>query len=346
MSLSIQKQVSLRSYNTLAIDVAARFFVAVQSLEQLQEALAWAEQHQLAVLLLGGGSNLVLTADLNALVIHLQLRGIQVLYEDPDFARIEVQAGENWHAFVQWSLAQGFSGLENLSLIPGNIGAAPVQNIGAYGVELKDHLESVLVYERETKQCVRLTTVQCQFAYRDSLFKRESGRRVILSVIFKLPKRAVLQLDYGHLRSYLAQLNVLEPTAQDVSRAVCAIRAEKLPDPSQLANAGSFFKNPVVTAAHAEQLQQAYPDIVSFLQVDGQVKLAAGWLIERAGWKGVRQGDAGVHAKQALVLVNYGTASGAQILQLAAQIQADIKQRFAVDLEIEPNVIGEVNLSV
>lgn len=346
MSLSIQKQVSLRSYNTLAIDVAARFFVAVQSLEQLQEALAWAEQHQLAVLLLGGGSNLVLTADLNALVIHLQLRGIQVLNEDPDFARIEVQAGENWHAFVQWSLAQGFSGLENLSLIPGNIGAAPVQNIGAYGVELKDHLESVLVYERETKQCVRLTTVQCQFAYRDSLFKRESGRRVILSVIFKLPKRAVLQLDYGHLRSYLAQLNVLEPTAQDVSRAVCAIRAEKLPDPSQLANAGSFFKNPVVTAAHAEQLQQAYPDIVSFLQVDGQVKLAAGWLIERAGWKGVRQGDAGVHAKQALVLVNYGTASGAQILQLAAQIQADIKQRFAVDLEIEPNVIGEVNLSV
>ncbi len=343
MSLSIQEQVSLRSYNTLAIDVAARFFVAVQSLEQLQEALAWAEQQQLAVLLLGGGSNLVLTADLNALVIHLQLRGIQVLNEDADFARIEVQAGENWHAFVQWSLAQGFSGLENLSLIPGNVGAAPVQNIGAYGVELKDHLESVLVYDRETKQCVRLAAAQCQFAYRDSLFKRESGRRVILSVIFNLPKHAVLQLDYGHLRSYLAQQKVLEPTAQDVSRAVCAIRAEKLPDPSQLANAGSFFKNPVVTAAHAEQLQKNHPNIVSFAQADGQVKLAAGWLIEQAGWKGVRQGDAGVHAKQALVLVNYGTASGQQILQLAAQIQADIHQHFGVELEIEPNVIGSVN---
>ena len=273
-------------------------------------------------------------------VIHLQLRGIQVLSEDADFARIEVQAGENWHAFVQWSLAQGLNGLENLSLIPGNVGAAPVQNIGAYGVELKDHLESVLVYDRETAQTQRLSAEQCQFAYRDSLFKRESGRRVILSVIFKLPKQATLQLDYGHLHSYLAEQQIAQPTAQDVSRAVCAIRAEKLPDPQQLANAGSFFKNPVVSAAHAQQLQQTYPNIVSFAHDDGQVKLAAGWLIEEAGWKGVRQGDAGVHVKQALVLVNHGAATGQQILELAAQIQADIYQRFAVALEIEPNVIG------
>lgn len=339
MSLSIEKAVSLKPYNTLAIDVTARFFVAVQSLEQLKAALAWAEQQQLAVLLLGGGSNLVLTADLNALVIHLQLRGIQLLSEDADFATIEVQAGENWHAFVQWSLAQGFSGLENLSLIPGSVGAAPVQNIGAYGAELKDHLQSVLVYDRNTAQTQQLSADQCQFAYRDSVFKRESGRRVILSVIFKLPKHADLQLDYGNLRSYLAEQQITQPTAQDVSRAVCAIRAEKLPDPEQLPNAGSFFKNPVVTAAHAEQLQQSYPNIVSFAQDDGQVKLAAGWLIDQAGWKGWRQGDAGVHAKQALVLVNYGTASGVQILALAAQIQADIQQRFAVELEIEPNVI-------
>ena len=339
MSLSIQEQVSLRSYNTLAIDVAARFFVAVQSLEQLQAALAWAEQREIAVLLLGGGSNLVLTADLNALVIHLQLRGIQVLSEDADFAQVEVQAGENWHDFVQWSLAQGLSGLEKLSLIPGNVGAAPVQNIGAYGAELKDHLDSVLVLDRHTGQTQRLSNAQCQFAYRDSLFKRESGRRVILSVIFKLPKHAALQLDYGHLRSYLAEQQVQQPPAQDVSRAVCAIRAEKLPDPKQLANAGSFFKNPVISAEHAQQLQENYPNIVSFAQADGQVKLAAGWLIEHAGWKGVRQGDAGVHTKQALVLVNYGGASGQQILELAGQIQADIKQRFAVELEIEPNVI-------
>lgn len=339
MSLSIEKAVSLKPYNTLAIDVTARFFVAVQSLEQLKAALAWAEQQQLAVLLLGGGSNLVLTADLNALVIHLQLRGIQLLSEDADFATIEVQAGENWHAFVQWSLAQGFSGLENLSLIPGSVGAAPVQNIGAYGAELKDHLQSVLVYDRSTAQTQQLSADQCQFAYRDSVFKRESGRRVILSVIFKLPKHADLQLDYGNLRSYLAEQQITQPTAQDVSRAVCAIRAEKLPDPRELANAGSFFKNPLVTAAHAEQLQQSYPNIVSFAQDDGQVKLAAGWLIDQAGWKGWRQGDAGVHAKQALVLVNYGTASGVQILALAAQIQADIQQRFAVELEIEPNVI-------
>ncbi len=340
MSLNIQEQVSLRPYNTLAVDVRARFFVAVNSLEQLREALLWASQREMAVFLLGGGSNLVLTTDLERLVIHLQLQGIEILSEDAACARIEVQAGENWHAFVQWSLAQGLSGLENLSLIPGNVGAAPVQNIGAYGVELKDHLESVLVFDRQTGQTQRLSNEQCQFAYRDSLFKRESGRRVILSVIFKLPKQAVLQLDYGHLRSYLAGQRIAQPTPLDVSRAVCAIRAEKLPDPKQLANVGSFFKNPVVSVEHAEQLQKTYPNIVSFAQADGQVKLAAGWLIEQAGWKGVRQGDAGVHAKQALVLVNYGAASGQQILELAAQIQADIRQRYALELEIEPNVIG------
>ena len=346
MSVLIKEHVSLKGYNTLGVDVAARFFVAVQSLEQLQDALAWAQQRKVAVFLLGGGSNLVLTADLDMLVIHLQLQGISILSEDAEYARIEVQAGENWHAFVQWSLAQGFSGLENLSLIPGNVGAAPVQNIGAYGVELKDHLESVFFYDRETQQTQRLITAECQFAYRDSLFKRESGRRVILSVIFKLPKVAVLRLDYGDLQGYLAKQQVMQPTPQDVSRAVCEVRAEKLPDPSKLANTGSFFKNPVVSAAHAEQLKQSYPNIVNFAQDDGQVKLAAGWLIDQAGWKGVRQGDAGVHAKQALVLVNYGTATGKQILELAGQIQADILQRFAVELEIEPNVIGRVNTAV
>lgn len=346
MSVLIKEHVSLKGYNTLGVDVAARFFVAVQSLEQLQDALAWAQQRKVAVFLLGGGSNLVLTADLDMLVIHLQLQGISILSEDAEYARIEVQAGENWHAFVQWSLAQGFSGLENLSLIPGNVGAAPVQNIGAYGVELKDHLESVFFYDRETQQTQRLITAECQFAYRDSLFKRESGRRVILSVIFKLPKVAVLRLDYGDLQGYLAKQQVMQPTPQDVSRAVCEVRAEKLPDPSKLANTGSFFKNPVVSAAHAKQLKQSYPNIVNFAQADGQVKLAAGWLIDQAGWKGVRQGDAGVHAKQALVLVNYGTATGKQILELAGQIQADILQRFAVELEIEPNVIGRVNTPI
>ena len=340
MSLAIQEQVSLRAYNTLAVDVRARFFVAVDSLEQLQAALLWAQQQDIAVLLLGGGSNLVLAADLDLLVIHLQLRGIQVLDEDANFARIEVQAGENWHDFVQWSLAQGLSGLENLSLIPGHVGAAPVQNIGAYGAELQDYFESAWVYDRQTQQPQRLTKAQCQFAYRDSLFKRESGRRVILSVIFKLPKQADLRLDYGDLRGYLAQQQISAPTPQDVSRAVCAIRAEKLPDPQQLANTGSFFKNPVVSAEHAEQLKQRYPKLVCFAQADGQSKLAAGWLIDQAGWKGHRQGDAGVHAKQALVLVNYGAASGQDILHLAAQIQADIRERYGVELEIEPNVLG------
>ncbi|MDY7217996.1 UDP-N-acetylmuramate dehydrogenase [Denitrificimonas sp. JX-1] len=340
MSLVIQEQVSLRPYNTLAVDVRARFFVAVETLEQLRAALAWAKQREIAVFLLGGGSNLVLAKDLDVLVIHLQLRGINVLSEDDEFARVEVQAGENWHAFVQWSLAQGYSGLENLSLIPGSIGAAPVQNIGAYGVEVKDHLESVLVYDRYAQQTQRLSEKECQFAYRDSLFKRESGRRVILSIIFKLPKQATLHLDYGDLRGYLNKQGITEPTPQAVSRAVCEVRAAKLPDPAQLANTGSFFKNPVVSAEHAQKLKEQYPHIVSFVQDDGQVKLAAGWLIDQAGWKGLRQGDAAVHAQQALVLVNHGNASGQQILQLAAQIQADIKQRYGVELEIEPNIIA------
>ncbi|MCK9533334.1 MAG: UDP-N-acetylmuramate dehydrogenase [Pseudomonas sp.] len=340
MNLSIQQQLSLRPYNSLAVDVAARYFVTVESLPQLQAALAWAKQQDVAVFLLGGGSNLVLTADVDALVIYIQLRGIALLSEEAESAVIEVQAGENWHAFVQWSLARGFSGLENLSLIPGHVGAAPVQNIGAYGVEVKDHLESVLVYDRETEQTQRLSAAQCQFAYRDSLFKRESGRRVILSVTFNLPKQASLQLDYGDLRGYLARQQIVQPQPQDVSRAVCEIRAQKLPDPQQLANTGSFFKNPVISAEQAQQLQKNHPNLISFVQADGQVKLAAGWLIDQAGWKGVRQGDAGVHAKQALVLVNYGTATGQQILQLAADIQADIQQRYGVALEIEPNVIA------
>lgn len=338
MSLTIQEQVSLRPYNSLAVDVRARYFVRVHSVEQLCEALRWAKAQKLEVLLLGGGSNLVLSKDFAGLVLQLDLRGIDWIEDDTEQAVVRVQAGENWHAFVQWSLAQGLSGLENLSLIPGSVGAAPVQNIGAYGVEAKDAIVQVQALERESLTPVTLSAAECMFAYRDSVFKQQPSRWVITSVDFRLSRTAHLKLDYGPIQDWLTQLGINSPSAADVSRAVIAIRQSKLPDPAQLPNTGSFFKNPVVSAEQAQRLQHEFPQLVSYPMADGQVKLAAGWLIEQAGWKGFREGDAGVHAQQALVLVNYGHATGRDILELASRIQADIAKRFSVQLEIEPVV--------
>jgi UDP-N-acetylmuramate dehydrogenase len=261
------------------------------------------------------------------------------LSDDGEQVLVEAEAGEPWHPFVQWTLAQGLVGLENLSLIPGTVGAAPVQNIGAYGVELKDLFAGLTALDRHTGELREFSLEECGFAYRDSLFKRESGRWLILRVRFALSRSAALHLDYGPVRQRLAEQGIDAPTALDVGQAICAIRSEKLPDPAVLGNAGSFFKNPVVPAALAQRLRAEHADLVGYPQADGQVKLAAAWLIERAGWKGFREGDAGVHRLQALVLVNYGSATGAQLLALAQRIQADIAQRFAVELEIEPNVL-------
>ncbi|MCY1519648.1 UDP-N-acetylenolpyruvoylglucosamine reductase [compost metagenome] len=252
---------------------------------------------------------------------------------------VEAEAGEPWHPFVQWTLQQGFAGLENLSLIPGTVGAAPMQNIGAYGVELKDVFAGLTALDRQSGELREFSLADCAFAYRDSLFKREAGRWVILRVRFALSRTAALHLEYGPVRQRLAEQGITRPTAVDVSRAICAIRSEKLPDPAVLGNAGSFFKNPLVSAELAQRLCAEHAGLVAYPQADGLVKLAAGWLIERAGWKGYREGDAGVHRLQALVLVNYGQASGLQLLALAQRIQADIALRFAVTLEIEPNVL-------
>lgn len=333
----LQYDVSLKPYNTLAIDVKAKYFVNAQNLEQIQQALSFAKAQGLEVLLLGGGSNLVLTQDIPYLVLHIATEGIHLLSEDELQAKVEVQAGENWHAFVQWSLAQGWSGLENLSLIPGTVGAAPVQNIGAYGVEVKDFLHSLTALDLQTGKILDFTNAQCHFAYRESYFKQHLGRYLILSVRFTLNKHPKLQLEYGPIRQQLTEEGITEPTPKQVAAAVCTIRQSKLPNPTELANTGSFFKNPQISIAQAHSLKQRYPDLVSYNIGNDQVKLAAGWMIEKAGWKGYRQGDAGVHAKQALVLVNYGNASGKDILQLAQQIQQDIRDKFQVSLEIEPN---------
>ena len=264
--------------------------------------------------------------------------GIRLLCDDGREVVVEAEAGEPWHPFVQWTLKQGLVGLENLSLIPGTVGAAPMQNIGAYGVEIKDVFAGLTALDRQTGELRDFSLQDCAFAYRDSYFKRNPGRWVILRVRFRLAREAALHLDYGPVRQRLTQMGIEHPGAQQVSDAICSIRREKLPDPAELGNAGSFFKNPVVSAEHVARLRQQYPAVVAYPQADGQAKLAAGWLIEQAGWKGYREGDAGVHQLQALVLVNHGQASGAQLHELARKIQADIVKRFDVELEMEPNL--------
>lgn len=339
MSLQLQRDVSLKAYNSFAVEATARWYAEACSDDEVRQALACAAERELPLLMLGGGSNLLLTADVEALVLRMASRGIRVLEDDGERVLLEAEAGEPWHPFVQWALQQGLVGLENLSLIPGTVGAAPMQNIGAYGVELKDVFAGLTALDRQSGELRTFVLDECDFAYRDSLFKRQAGRWVILRVRFNLRRTAPLHLEYGPVRQYLAEQGVVQPTALDVSRAICAIRSEKLPDPAVLGNAGSFFKNPLVSAELAQRLRTEQPDLVAYPQADGQVKLAAGWLIERAGWKGYREGDAGVHRLQALVLVNYGQATGRQLLALAQRIQADVARRFAVSLEIEPNVL-------
>ncbi|MBF7731340.1 UDP-N-acetylmuramate dehydrogenase [Pseudomonas sp. N040] len=339
MSLLVQQDVSLKPFNTFAVEVRARWFAEAHSEAEVRAALVEAERLGVNLLVIGGGSNLLLTRDVDALVLRMASRGLRVLGEQGGRVLVEAEAGEPWHPFVQWTLQQGLQGLENLSLIPGTVGAAPMQNVGAYGVEVKDCFAGLTALDRRSGELRDFSLEECQFAYRDSRFKREAGRWLILRVRFALQQAGTLQLDYGPLRQRLTEMGVASPTASDVSRAICSIRREKLPDPAQLGNAGSFFKNPLVPAALAEQIRAQHADLVAYPAGTGQVKLAAGWLIDKAGWKGFREGDAGVHRLQALVLVNYGSATGPQLLALARRIQADIFRRFGVELEMEPNLL-------
>ncbi|NUT69043.1 UDP-N-acetylmuramate dehydrogenase [Pseudomonas corrugata] len=337
MSLQVQAGVSLKPFNSFGVDVKARLFAEAHGDAQVREALAYAAGHEVPLLVIGGGSNLLLTGDIDALVLRMASRGIRLLSDEGERVVIEAEAGEPWHPFVQHTLAQGWAGLENLSLIPGTVGAAPMQNIGAYGVEIKDVFAGLTALDRHTGELRDFTLEECCFAYRDSLFKQQPGRWLILRVRFTLSRAAHLHLEYGPVRQRLSEQGIDQATPLDVSRAICSIRSEKLPDPAVLGNAGSFFKNPLVPAAHVTHLKLQYPDLVAYPQPEGQMKIAAGWLIERAGWKGFREGDAGVHKLQALVLVNYGAATGLQLLDLAQRIQKDVAERFQVDLEMEPN---------
>ncbi|MFC3533599.1 UDP-N-acetylmuramate dehydrogenase [Vogesella facilis] len=332
----------LRELNTFGMPVNAANFCVLEDLAQLPALLTSDIFQRGPVLWLGGGSNLLFTRDYPGLVIKVALRGIRLLADDGDSVLVEAAAGENWHDFVQYTLAQGWSGLENLSLIPGTVGASPIQNIGAYGVEVKDHLAQVVCADLRHGGCERvLDNADCRFAYRDSVFKQQlAGQLLVTAVRFRLQRRFQPRIGYGDIQQQLQAMGAGEaPTAQQVSAAVIAIRQSKLPDPATLGNAGSFFKNPLVSRETADALLARFPALPHYPQPDGRVKLAAGWLIDQAGLKGYRDGDAGVHARQALVLVNHGHASGSQMWALANKVRDTVRERYGVELEPEPIVL-------
>ena len=338
-SIELLHNVNLGPYNSFGINVLAKDFVNFNTVQQLEVILQLPEAQQ-QQLILGGGSNVLLTADVNALVLHNCIDGMAIVYEDDAVAHVKAGAGVSWHAFVLFCLELNLGGAENLSLIPGSVGASPMQNIGAYGVELKDTFLSLFAWHIKDGALVNFEKADCKFGYRESVFKNELKHQfIIVDVTFILQKKHQLNTSYGAIEAELKNMNIQTPTIQDVSAAVIKIRKEKLPDPREIGNAGSFFKNPEIGVNHFQHLQSAFPGIVGYPTQANTVKLAAGWLIEQCGWKGFRQGDAGCHARQALVLVNYGGAKGPEILQLAQNVIQSVQQKFDVTLQIEVNVI-------
>jgi len=336
-ALSVEYDFSLQAYNTFGVDANAHAYLEVDSVDTLRAVREDDALASLSRLVLGGGSNLLLTRDFPGLVLHVRSTGIEVVGDDAQAVYVKAAAGENWHRFVRWTLKNGFCGLENRSLIPGSVGAAPIQNIGAYGVEVKERFHSLTAFDFETGAIFVLDRQACAFGYRDSIFKQAlRDRAMILDVTFALPKQWQPNIRYADVAQELAARNLATPSANEISAAVIAIRSRKLPDPAVIGNAGSFFKNPLVSAQQHDALLTREPRLVSYVQPDGQFKLAAGWLIDQCGWKGRSIGAAGVYEKQALVLVNRGGAKGEEIVQLAAAIQRDVAGRFGVMLEPEP----------
>lgn len=338
--MKIKEHFNIKPLNTFGIKVDAKFFTRVASVHKVQEAIEYSERLKLPVLILGGGSNILFTQDYTGFVIKINLKGISLLREDDKHVYIKAFAGENWDDFVNYCCDAGYYGLENLSLIPGNVGASPIQNIGAYGVELKDHFYELEFYDFATKEIKKFINPDCCFGYRNSIFKNELKQKgVVLSVIFKLDKIPKFKTDYGAIKEELDRMEVINLTAKDIRNAVINIRRSKLPDPVEIGNAGSFFKNPVVANKKYNELLSKFPNLVSFKQHDGTYKLAAGWLIDQCGWKGYRKGDAGVHKNQALVLLNYGNARGREIVSLSNEISKSVVDKFDVELECEVNII-------
>lgn len=343
--MEIISNVDLSAFNTFGISAKARYFGRFSSAEQLRTLLAMPELQDLPRMILGGGSNVLFTQGFPGAVLLNEIMGINVIREDDKYVDVQAGAGETWHNFVMHCVEQGWGGVENLSLIPGKVGAAPMQNIGAYGVEIKDNFHALEALRISDGEVVSFDAKACQFGYRESFFKRAGrGQYVILNVTFRLNKAPhVLNTSYGNIGEELARMGITTPTIKDVSKAVIAIRQSKLPDPAVIGNAGSFFKNPVVPVPLADSIREQHPEMPAYPAGEGLVKLAAGWLIEKAGWKGHRvelpKGGYGVHDRQALVLVNHGGASGKAIYALSSAIVESVKQRFGVELEREVNIV-------
>lgn len=337
--MEIKENFSLKRYNTFGIDVKAKHFVEVNGLAQLQKLLQLSAYPKR--LIISGGSNMLLTRDIDALVMHINLKGIRVVQEDDDKVILKVMAGEDWHRLVLWTLDQGYGGLENLSLIPGNTGTAPIQNIGAYGVELKDVFVGCEAMNIKTQELEAFNKDDCQFGYRDSIFKNEAkGKYIITSVKLQLTKKDhALHTFYGAIEEELKAMGVITPTIKNISEAVIAIRSKKLPDPKQIGNSGSFFKNPIISKKTFEKFRKKHPNAPFYELANKEYKIPAGWLIEQCGFKGKRFDDAGVHKNQALVLVNYGHATGMDILGLSEKIQEAVEANFGIRLTPEVNII-------
>ena len=336
--MQIQENISLKPYNTFGIDANARYFAGFSTIEELLQLLTF--DVRLSTFILGGGSNILFTKDCDGIVLKNNIGGIEKINEDHEFIYVKAGAGVNWHQFVLYCIENGWAGVENLSLIPGLVGATPMQNIGAYGVEIKEVFHELKALHLQEKTNYTFGLKECEFGYRESVFKRKyKSQFVIVSVTYKLRKQPKFNTSYGAIEQELEKMGVKELSIKAISDAVINIRSSKLPDPAEIGNAGSFFKNPEISSAQFSMLNAQFPEIVGYPLPDGNVNLAAGWLIEQCGWKGYRKGDAGCHSKQALVLVNYGNASGNEIYNLSEEILLSVKERFGVILEREVNLI-------
>ncbi|MDR0227717.1 MAG: UDP-N-acetylmuramate dehydrogenase [Flavobacteriaceae bacterium] len=336
--MKIQQNISLKPYNTFGLDVLAKYFIEIDSISTLKEVTKANKAENLFIL--GGGSNMLLTQNIDKIVVKLNLKGISITKENEDYVWIEGQAGENWHEFVLWCIEHNYGGLENLSLIPGNVGTTPIQNIGAYGVEIKDSFVSCKALRIKDQTIVEFSNEECKFEYRESIFKNElKDQFIILSATYKLTKHShILKTGYGAIQSELEKQDITTPTIKEISNAVIAIRQSKLPDPKEIGNSGSFFKNPIVSKNIFDNIYKNNPTMPFYMITDELVKIPAGWLIEQSGFKGYRIGDAGVHEKQALVLVNYGKAEGKQIKKLAYTVQAEVFKMFGITITPEVNI--------